>query len=356
MPVLFGKQYSREQILAHVGDLSQVAGIRMMELCEGLEKGVRIADVRTGSGLRFQISLDRGMDISVAEYKGVPLAFRSTNGDVHPHRFEPDGYRWARTFPGGLMTGCGMTQVGSPCVDEGEALPQHGRLSVLPASAVSHSTRWDGDECTMTVQGEIREATPLKENLLLRRSIETRLGESVIAIRDVVRNEGSERTPLMMLYHINAGWPLVNERARLALRSVCAEPRDDDARRGLAETRTFSSPDSGYREQVFYHTLTADTERFASAMIVDDHQHLGLFVRYRQAELPQFVEWKMMGRGLYVVGMEPSNCKVGGRTQERAAGTLQFLSPGEERDFLVHIGVVEGETALRHFMERNGLQ
>jgi hypothetical protein len=64
----------------------------------------------------------------------------------------------------------------------------------------------------------------------------------------------------------------------------------------------------------------------------------------------------MMGRGFYAVGMEPANCKVDGRARERAAGTLQFLAPGEERHFLVQIGVVEGETALKHFMGRNELQ
>ncbi len=214
MAVLFGHQYSREQILSHVGDLLQVAGIRTMELRDGLENGVRIADVRTGSGLRFQVSLDRGMDISMADYKGTPLAFRSANGDVHPHRFEPEGSGWSRGFAGGLMTGCGMTNVGSPCIDDGETLGQHGRLSMLPASAVRQGLRWEGDACVMELSGEIREATPFRENLLLRRTIETRLGESVITLRDVVRNEGDGNTPLMMLYHVNAGWPMVGRRSK----------------------------------------------------------------------------------------------------------------------------------------------
>ena len=124
MAILFGQQYTREELLTRVGDLTQVAGVRMMELSDGAERGVRIADVRTGSGLRFQISLDRGMDLSMAVYKVVPVAFRSPNGDVHPQRYEQEAYGWARCFPGGLMTGCGMTQVGSPCIDECQKLVQ----------------------------------------------------------------------------------------------------------------------------------------------------------------------------------------------------------------------------------------
>lgn len=356
MAELFGQQFNKEEIISHVGDLSQVAGIRMMELRDGLENGVRVADVRTGSGLRFQVSLDRGMDISVAEYKGIPLAFRSPNGDVHPHRFEPQGIGWLRGFPGGLLTGCGMTYLGSPCVDEGEELGLHGRLSNLPASAVHHTVRWEEDEYVMEMGGEVREATPFKENIVLRRTIETRLGHSVITLRDVICNQGSERTPLMMLYHINAGWPVVNEHARLYIDCRGTEPRDDEARSGLAEARMFSAPVAGYREQVFYHTLASGSDGLATAMITDGRKHLGLYVRFRQAELPNFIEWKMMGRGLYAVGMEPSNCRLDGRAKVRAAGTLQYLTPGEERHFLVQIGVLEGETALTQFMERNGLQ
>jgi hypothetical protein len=356
MAVLFGKQYSREQILAHVGDLSQVAGIRMMELCDGPERGVRIADIRTGSGLHFQVSLDRGMDISVADYKGIPLALRSANGDVHPHRFEPEGIGWLRGFAGGLVTGCGMTYLGSPCVDEGEELGLHGRLSVLSASGVHHAARWVGDECVMTVEGEVREATPFKENLVLHRTIETRLGQSLITLHDVIRNEGNQPTPLMMLYHINAGWPVVNEAARLYLNCRGTEPRDAEGRSGLAEARRFSAPVAGYCEQVFYHSLAAGDDGLATAMIADGPQRLGLFVRYRQRELPQFIEWKMMGQGLYVVGMEPSNSRLDGRAKLRAAGALEFLAPGEEREFMVQIGVLEGENTLRQFTEQNGLQ
>jgi hypothetical protein len=356
MAVLFGKEHTREQILARVGDLSQVAGIRMMELCDGLERGVRIADVRTGSGLRFQISLDRGMDISVAEYRGIPLAFRSSNGDVHPGMVEQKGLGWQKGFPGGLMTGCGMTQVGSPCTDDGQDLGQHGRLSYLPASSVCQALQWESDECVMSVSGIVREAMPSKENLVLYRTVETRLGESVITIHDAVRNEGNARTPLMMLYHVNAGWPVVNETARLYLHNPCTEARDADARGGLADARTFSGPIAGYREQVFYHTLTAGSDGLATALLTDSRKELGLFVRFRQAELPKFVEWKMMEQEVYVVGMEPANCRVERQTRERTAKTLQFLEPGEERHFLVQIGVVDGEAAISQFMHENELQ
>jgi hypothetical protein len=62
-------------------------------------------------------------------------------------------------------------------------------------------------------------------------------------------------------------------------------------------------------------------------------------VRYAKAQDPIFVEWKMMGEGLYVVGLEPANCHVGGRCQERTDGTLPVLAPREKRFYRLEIEV-----------------
>lgn len=356
MALLFGKEYSKESLLKHVGDLSQVAGIRMMQLNDGFESGVRIANVRTGSGLRFQVSIDRGMDISLADYKGIPLAWRSANGDVHPSYYDPRGLGWGRSFPGGLLTGCGMTSVGAPCVDAGEELGLHGRLSNLPAFDVRSETVWENDSCTMKLHGFVRESALFKENLLLHRTIEAQLGESTITINDSVRNEGHQSSPLMMLYHINPGWPLVDKGSRLLLNSRKFTPRDAEAEKGVNEALVFSEPTPAYREQVFFHDLIADNEGFATALLMNLAKHLGLYVRFKQKELPRYIEWKMMGEGTYVVGMEPANCGVGGRAKERTAGTLQFIEPGEERQFFVQLGVLEGDEALSNFITHSHLK
>ena len=339
-----------------VGDLSQVAGIRLMQLSDGFESGVRIADVRTGSGLRFQVSMDRGMDISLADYKGFPLAWRSANGDVHPSYYDSKGLGWGRSFPGGLLTGCGMASVGAPCVDAGEELGLHGRLSNLPAFDVRSETVWENDSCTMKLHGSVRESALFKENLLLHRTIETRLGESTITISDRVRNEGYQSSPLMMLYHINPGWPLVDKGSHLLLNSRKLTPRDSEAEKGVSEALIFSDPTPEYREQVFFHDLLVDGEGFATSLLMNPDKQLGLYVRFRQKELPRYIEWKMMGEGRYVVGMEPANCGVGGRAKERAAGTLQFLEPGEERQFFVQLGILEGGDVLSNFIPKNNLK
>jgi len=356
MATLFGQELTQESLRKRTGHLQQVAGIRFSELSEGREAGVRIADVRTGSGLRFQVTLDRGMDISAAEYKGIPLAWRSAAGDVHPSYFNPAGLEWLSTFPGGLLTGCGMTYLGAPCRDGDEELGLHGRLSHIPADGVSSVETWEGDECTFSLSGRVREWSTFKENLLLERTYRVAIGQSRIAIEDRVSNEGSSRTPFMMLYHINPGWPLVDDGSRLLLNARSTVPRDAEAAKGLAEATRFIAPQPGYLEQVFFHDLVADAEGYACALLLNPRMKTGLYVRYRQKELPRYIEWKMMGEGTYVTGMEPANCSVTGRAAERAAGTLQFLDPGEERHFSLSIGVVEGEESIDKFVRTHNLR
>jgi hypothetical protein len=356
MPTLFGSSFRRTELEKRIGHLSQIAGVRMVELQEGVEKGVRIADVRSGSGLRFQISLDRGMDISVAEYKGISLAWRSPTGDVHPSYYDPKGLGWLKSFPGGLMTGCGLTTAGAPSVDQGEELGIHGRLSNTPAINVRSSTEWVGDECRFTVGGDIREGALFRHNLLLQREVDVELGHSTITYRDTVINEGVKTSPLMMLYHINLGWPLIDAGARVLLNAKSSTPRDAEASKGLQEVRVLSGPIAGYKEQVFYHDLVADEKGFATALLVNSKIQLGLFVRYRQKELNRFVQWKMVGEKEYILGLEPANCLVGGRAKERELETLQQLEPGERREFLLHIGILDGAQALEQFIKEKKLQ
>jgi hypothetical protein len=353
MPALYGKSYTKAEFLKRVGSVSQIGGVTLCTLQDGPEAGVRAAEFRTGSGLSFVVLLDRGMDISRAEYSGASLAWRSAAGDVHPSFYEPEGLGWLQTFEGGLVTTCGLTYLGAPCVDDGRELGLHGRISHIPARSVSSGGEWKGDDYIMYVEGEMRESVVFGENILLRRRVQANLGDSRFRIQDVVRNEGYESSPLMILYHINVGFPVVDDGSELIYSAKESVPRDDPAKSGFDERGRFSAPISGYKEQVFFHDMNADAEGNVYAAIVNRKfgagSGLGVYVRYPKTELHRFIEWKMMGEGTYVVGMEPANCLVQGRAKERERGTLQFIEPGETREFHLEIGVLSGEEEIREF-------
>ena len=53
MTRLFGREYSRRELLDKVGDMSQLAGARRAEMVEGIERGADLIEVFNASGLCF---------------------------------------------------------------------------------------------------------------------------------------------------------------------------------------------------------------------------------------------------------------------------------------------------------------
>ena len=339
---LYDREWSKVDLLRRVGQMDQLAGIRLVEAGEGKGRGCRLLEVWTGSGLRFQVNAERALDLSGCDYKGLPLAWRSPTGDVHPAYYEPHGLGWLRSFPGGLLATCGLDQLGPPCQDEGVDFGLHGRIANTPASQVSHRAFWDGDDYVLEISGEARQAALFNENLVLRRRITTRLGSRAIHIEDEVANDGFEPAPHMLLYHFNLGFPLVSEHSRLRLQASSSQARDADARAGLAEWDRFQPPTPGYREQVFIHQPIPDRDNMATVELVNPQIGLGLRWRYDTAHLPYLFEWKMMGEGAYVLGVEPVNCDgVGGRLSARGSGVLPLLEPGVSRVYRLAVEVIQ---------------
>jgi hypothetical protein len=346
MAKLFGREWTREELLRRVGDISQIARVKPCRLVEGFEDGLMAVDVATGSGLEFTVLPGRGMDISAARFNGIPLAWRSPVGDQHSAYYEPEGLGWLRSFFGGLVVTCGLTSMGAPCEDAGQSLGLHGRASHLPATGVRWDGDWVGDDYLLSVSGRLREAAVYGENIQLTRRIWARMGESCLHIEDRVENLGFERTPHMILYHINIGFPVVDEGARLIAPSISVIPRDADAEEGHEQHAGIHPPVQGYREKVYFHDLRPDAEGSVTAAIVNpglgEGVGTGIYVTFNKNELPFFTEWKMLGQGTYVVGMEPGNALVTGRAKEREAGRLQFLEPDEMRAYHLEIGVITG--------------
>ena len=334
MAELFGEALTRRALAARIGDTAQVAGIERFTYDEGAEGGVKAARVRTGGGLDFTVLFSRGMDIGAASLNGVPFAWVSPTGWASPHALVPEGRGWLQTFHGGLLTGCGLSNAGAANTDGDEALGIHGRLSHLPAFDTSTGTIWKGDEAVFVVEGVLREATVFGENLRLHRRVSAPLGGKSLTITDTVTNEGLQTSPLMLLYHLNFGWPLVTAGTKITLPPESSTtPRDSTAEAGMAGCLTLDAPTPGYSEQCFFHDPPGEDIE----VVVTNPSGFGVSVKYNKSELPHLTQWKMMGEREYVCGIEPANCKVMGRAEEREAGRLQTISPGETRIFSVTI-------------------
>ena len=353
---LYGSDWSRGELLRRAGTPFQFAGVQRSRLVEGVERDVEILEFRTGTGFSFNVIPSRGMIIGRAEYRGTPLAWLSGTGRVAPELSQEGDAGWRRSFWGGLLTTCGLVNVGSPCVDDGETLGQHGRIANVPATSVLSDARWEGSQLTLSAQGTVREMEPGRHDLALTRTITAKVGENRLYVYDIVENVGYTDAPFMFLYHINVGFPVLDEGAELIVPTRGVTPRDDVAAAAVADRFRFEQPTAGFQEQVFYHDAIADENRHVWAALInkrfDDGQGIGIYVRYHQSQFPNLVQWKMMGEGSYAVGIEPSNCLVEGRAVERERGTLEFIEAGGRRHFETEIGVLTGQDEIQAFEER----
>lgn len=349
MPNLYGSDYSPDELRSMVGTMRQVAGIRLLELADGKPRGMRVAEVYTGSGFRFQVFIDRAMDIGYAEHSGRAIAW------VHPalgkpEHYEPQGYGWGRTWGGGLVTTCGLTFFGHPEVDAGETLGIHGRIAHIPAEKVSVTEEWQGDDYVLEVEGQVRQVVLGGENFLLQRKISTKLGASSLTIEDTVLNDGFRPAPHMLLYHCNFGFPVVSPQSELLANDESVRPRDARAEKGFETYSRFDMPaGADYDEQVFFHKPRIDAEGFSRAAIVNGPLAFGGYVRYRAAELTNFAHWKQLSSGEYVCALEPATYWETPRHELREEGRLRFLQPGESVNYLLELGALDGQDAIQLF-------
>ena len=348
-----GKEYTREQVLERTGHPAQLGGTRRYVLNDGLGKGTEAIDVECGEGFRFTVLPDRGMDISRASYRGHNLVYLTPNGEVHPSFYEPEGLSWLKTFFGGLLTTCGLTYLGAPSTDGDDELGLHGRYSCLPAQRVNDLSGWEGDEYKICLSGVMEECTLFGDKIRLTRTISTKLGADSLTITDEVENFGYASSPFMIMYHMNPGFPLLDADSFLLLNATDTRPFDAHAESGLADLKRFSAPVAGFKEMCYVHTMALDAAGTASAAFVNPTLDggLGLVLRFDGKELPYMTEWKMMGQGDYVVGIEPCNVPFHHRGLLREKGILPMLEPGEKKKLTVEIGVLKGAEEIDLFRE-----
>jgi hypothetical protein len=355
MPELYSRDLPPQELRRRSGDMLQFGGVTPMELSDGRGRGVRTLLFRTGR-LTFQVLVDRGMDISWCDFEGRPLGWMSATGITGPQYYEPEGLSWLRSFYGGLLETCGLANIGLPSVDGAREYGLHGRIGNAPAERLSYGTYWGGDDYVLWAQGTLREAIVFGEELTLTRRLEARLGGATIIITDIVENEGWQSAPYLLLYHVNAGYPVLDEASRLHLRSAKVIPRTAQAEAGLNEWQHGSTPRAGWVEHVYAHQVQPRSDGWVTAALVnpalDDGQGLALAVHYQTAELPYFWQWRMVGQGVYVMGLEPSNSGLRGRKAELDAETVRVLQPGERVTHRLELEGARGATEIQRLISR----
>jgi len=154
----------------------------------------------------------------------------------------------------------------------------------------------------------------------------------------------------MILYHFNIGWPIVGGGSRLLLRTAEVVPRDAEAEKDADQWHTFHAPTAGYAERCYFITPEPADEGTVVAALINEALNgghgVGVTLKYSVKSLPKFVEWKMMGEGHYVVGLEPANCLIHPRSRLVEEDLLPVMAPGESRPYTIEVGVVSGPESI----------
>lgn len=362
MVQLNGRTYTRREIAECSGMLSQFAGVRLMELGDGVERGIRMLEFRTGSGLRFTSLVDRALDIADCEFNGQAIGWNSPAGFRHPglHEYEGEGgLAWARSFSGLLVT-CGLdhilfmnevpadTYVYGPKPTVSHSL--HGRIGTIPAKLTGYGEEWHGDECVLWAEGIVQQSAVFGEDLHLIRRIEADVGGNEIRISDRVVNHGFYKTPHMYCYHINVGHPVLDAGSRYLapIRDVvwAAHAGDSYKRQGVGY-RTLSAPKLDFHEQVWQHELGADAQGRQFVALVNDRIGLGFEVATNKAQFPCLYEWQNLQAGQYALGIEPSTNHVLGNNAARQRGEMIWLQHGEEKRYDSTFRILDGAADIR---------
>ncbi|MER3395076.1 MAG: aldose 1-epimerase family protein, partial [Microcella pacifica] len=304
-----------------MGSIEQAVSITSSTLAGGPSSMSRRIHVINGD-LDFEVLPDRALDLGQLRVAGMPVAWISPTGFPRLVAAGVDAQSWLRAFGGGLLTTCGLLNVGPASHDGEQSHPMHGRISSLPAEV----TRTEVVDEEIVIEGIVREAAVFGENLELHRRITSRVGGRTVRVADRLVNRGSRPVEPMVLYHLNFGWPLVDEGTELRSPATEVRPRDDDAAVGATSWATFPAPQDRYPEQVFQHLLPADQ---TIDVEVVSPRGLTVGVRFDSAQLPGLFQWRVAEPGHYVLGVEPSLVPtILGRTAAREQNLLVPLEPG----------------------------
>ncbi len=319
-----------------IGHHSQLNAVEEMRLCGGRGDGTRLVQAKNEEGIHATVCADRCLDLYRFEYKGKNLGYFAPSGYANPAFFDEETF--FPNFTAGFMTTCGLKNAGANCEDEGAVYGIHGKISNAPCENLAYDC--DPVSGKITISGKMREAELFGDKLLLTRNY-TIEGKSIL-VKDVVMNEGGEDAAVLILYHCNMGYPLLDEGAEVMIPTLKVIPRDAEAEKGVDVYDQIIAPEAGWPEQCFMHEM-ASKDGVTAVAIYNEKIGMGVKLEYSADTLDQFGEWKSMKARDYALGLEPSNCSFMGRKYARENGILKTLKPGESKEYFVKFTVFEAD-------------
>ncbi len=306
-----------------------VADVRLLEVQDGPGRGQRLLVVRNATGIGFEIALDRGFDIASATWRGVNIGWNSANGLPWPPNSvdAEEGVGFYRNFDGFLVT-CGLDHIGGAIHDNADRYihkhrkevfhPLHGRISSQRATLAGYGIDWAQTSPVVWAEGVIRQSSVFGENLVLTRRVQIDVFGNTIKVEDVIENRGFRPTPHAILYHLNFGYPFLDEAIEIS-----GDISDEMAAAFNAEDKR---PLDDYVD--YFQEMPVARDLTRAAVELRNPKLLGgvrARLSFSPRALPTFGVWRAFQSGVYAFALEPMRRSV---RDEGAAG-YSILGPGD---------------------------
>ncbi len=295
-----------------ISNFMQVASIRRYTITEGREAGLSVIDCDTGR-IRFLLNVTKGCDVMQLYHEGQNMSFVSKNG------FTTDKGDFLRRFEGGMLYTCGLDSVGGR-----DGYPIHGNYHNNPAEI----TRSECTEEGIVVEATIRDSSLFGQSLVLKRRITAPIGGDTLTLTDTIVNEAWREEGYCVLYHINVGYPMLSEGARVEAEIESCTPRTPWSEKTRGEMLTASAPVPNQEEMCYFLKL-----KKPEISLVSPSLGKKLTVSYSEETLPHLVLWRSMASGDYALGLEPAT------TLLDDGFAYKTLAPGERVTLSVSIKV-----------------
>lgn len=345
-----GKDMDLKQ-LKYCGSIQQMIYARPIRYQEGRAENLQAVEVKCGD-ISFHSAVDKALDITDFSYKGMNMTFLAKPGLEGRNHYDTNGDEALRSIMGGLFFTCGLENICAPCRVDGKDYPMHGRMRTTPAEHVCTDMIRKNDTYKIILSGEMREAELFGENMVLRRTIESTLGENSITVTDEIENQAFRAEPLMLLYHCNLGYPFLDENCELYIPTQKVTGREEISVQHESRWNHMDAPVDQEPEYVFIHDIQADEQLNTVVLVVNHQLNIGLSIEFNKKNLPYFMEWKSLASGDYVLGLEPSNSSVYGKKYHVEKGNVHFLEPFHKEKNTLKFSVLEGKEEIDQVIDR----
>ena len=305
MTRLFGRPDPGPGIVDLVPDLHRLTGIAQYRLENGPGSGQRMIRIDNAAGLSVELLPDRGLDLGQVRCNGVPFGWIGPIGIADPSRLR------GNQSLSGLLSTCGFDHIRQPETDAGQSYPLHGGMVHQPATVLMAAPVEDDGETLFRIEAEVVQYGLAHGGIRLRRRIDVPLTGPEIRLTDDVQVIAGS-IPVMAMYHINLGYPLVGPGMRLELDG---ENVTDPA---LAEDGIRTRPAGA-----------------GQVVLASSDGGLRFGLRFDAAKLPVFQTLCDRRAGVNLVCLEPATHDRLPRSALRDAGALQPTAQNGRHRFQV---------------------